>query len=398
MAGQQEAFVTMWLDGQPYEEVTDRVLRLEIEESTSEASSLRLSLDMAPGDGEWDLLADGRFALLHHVAVELGVGPDGSSEPAERAVVFDGWVTAVAPRIGEARVPDSSLEIEALDAFALMHVEERARTFQDRTDADIVRSVFESYGMSADVEALGPVRSASRGPLVQRGTDAELVRWLARRAGCEAYVEHRGPQAKPQPALGKDTIAHFHTPRTQAPPQPPLRLAPREAPSVVRFDARWESQPPSVVVASHIDERTRRLRQVRVTAPRRPRLGPTSRGDILAARLPVVLPTRPDGGKPAEGLMRASEDTPFDPAEAEQLAAADFERADWLAHARATVEGLRYPTVLRSRRPVALEGAGKLLDGVWYVKRARHVWERDVATKRYTVEADLARDALSGVG
>jgi len=398
MPSQQEAFITLWLDGKPYEDVTSRLLRLEVEEGTSEASSLRLSLDMAPGDGEWDLLQDGRFALLHHVAVEIGLGPDGASEPSERAVVFHGWVSAVAPRIGEARVPDSSLEIEALDAFALLHLEERTRTFEDQTDADIVRSIYESYGMSADVEAMGPMRASSRRSLVQRGTDAEFIRLLSRRAGCEAFVEFGAASSAPEPALGKDTVAHFHPPRTQATPQPALKLLPRETPSVVRFDARWDSQAPTVVVAAHIDEMTRRLRSVRVDKPRRPRLGSTSRADILAAQLPKVLPAHPEAGKPVEASMRASEDVPFDPPETEQLATADFERADWLVHARAAIEGLRYPTVLRPRRPVDLEGAGKLLDGTWYVQRVRHVWERDVATKRYAVDADLVRDALNGVG
>lgn len=398
MASQLEAFVTIWIDGEPYEEVTDRVLSFEVEEHTCDVSTFQISLDMTPGGGDWDLLADGRFALLHQVTFDIGLGESGSLAPTEKTRLFQGYVTAVEPRIGEGRVPGSELRLSGLDAFGLMHLEERTRTWEDVSDADIARTIFESYGMTADVDATGPVRSSSRGPLVQRGTDAELVRWLARRVGFECFAEPRSAGAAPSLGLGKDVVAHFHAPRVNAEVQPVLTLFPDESPNVLSFSARWESHQPAVVLAAHIDEKTRRIRSARKTEPRRARLGPTSRADILAKRLPVVLPVHPDPGRAVEASVRAFQDVPFDATEVENLAAAELERADWLATARAEVEGLRYPKVLRARRPVALKGAGKLLDGNWYVRGARHTWERDAELKRYRVHAELARDALNGVG
>lgn len=398
MPGQFEAFVTMWVDGVPYEEVTDRVLSFEVEERSCDASTFQVSLDMTPGGGDWDLLADGRFALLHQITLEIGLGESGASAPTEKARLLQGYVTAVEPRMGPGRVPDSELVLSGLDAFGLMHMEERTRTWSDVTDADIVRTVFESYGMTADVMATGPVRSSTRGPLVQRGTDAELVRWLARRVGFECYAEAANADSAPLVGLGKDVVGHFHPPRVNAPLQPFLTLFPDETPNVLSFSARWESHQPTVVLAAHVDELTRRIRSSRTTAPRRPRMGATSRADILAKRLPVVLPAHPDPGRPVEASVRAFQDVPFDAVEVENLAAAEFERADWLVSAQAEVEGLRYPKVLRARRPLAVTGAGKLLDGNWYVRTARHTWVRDAETKKYRIHVDLARDALNGVG
>ena len=46
MADQNEVWLTMWIDGKPYDEAVDRILTLEIDERSEEASSFHASLDM----------------------------------------------------------------------------------------------------------------------------------------------------------------------------------------------------------------------------------------------------------------------------------------------------------------------------------------------------------------
>ena len=401
MAVQQEASLTLYLDGEPFADATSRVLRLSVEESTQGAALLCVSLDLSPvgspnGPAEqrdWDLLADGRFALLHAISVELAVGPP-QQEPRARAVVFHGYITAVAPTFGEARVPDSCLELTALDASCLMHFEERTVAHVGKTDADIVRQIYESYGFGVDIEATPTLRTPERGPLLQRTTDAEFIRLLARRNGYEAYVEHDSTPIKKGATTGAEVVGHFHPPRLGQTPQPRLDLMPRDTPSVRTLRARWESHRPTAVVAGHIEERTRRLAASRVVSSRHARLGATTRADILKQRLGVVLPRRPA----TQSVSRQISDVPYDKQELATLAWADFQDADWLVEADGVVEGLRYPSVLRPRRPVEMFGAGKLLDGTWYVRGLRHRWERDAAVKRYEVDVDLVRNALGGVG
>lgn len=394
MATQNEVWLTMWIDGKPYDEAVSRILSLEIDERSEEASSFHLSLDMAPVTGDWDLLADGRFALLHKVVFELGIGPVGADAPTARTTLFQGYIVGVSPCFGAARVPDSSLELFGLDASCLMHLDERTRTWSGMSDADIVRTIYESYGFSTDVTATAPPRSPERGPLVQRGTDAELIRWLARRNGFEAYVERGDAPLAPGAASGREIVGHFHPPRVDQAPQPGLSLTPRETPTLLEMSVRWESHRPTAVVGAHIDERTRRVRTTRVEKPRYQRMGSTSRADILKKRLAEVLPSRPG----VEAVSRQIVDVPYDQRELENLAWADYRDADWLAVAGGIVDGLRYPAIVRARRPVDVTGAGKLLDGRWYVRGARHRWIRDSVTKRYEVDVDLARNALNGVG
>jgi hypothetical protein len=402
MAEQLESSITLWLDGEPYADTLSRVLRLEVEERAEGASSLHVSLDLAPtgneqspaADRNWDLLGDGRFALLHAITVELAIGPR-NEEPSARAVVFHGYVTSVEPSFGEARVPDSTLDIFALDASCLMHLEEKTISHVGKTDAEIVRQIYESYGFSADIEATNPVRSQERGPLVQRTTDAEFIRLLARRHGFEAYVERKdaAPVAKGA-ASGPEVVGHFHAPRVAAAAQPPLELMPRESPSLRTLRARWESHRPTTVLAAHIDERTRRIRRSELKAPRFSRMGTTSRADILAKRMKEILPKLPE----TTATSRQIADVPYDQAELDDLAWAEYQRADWFVEASGVVEGLRYPTIVRARRPIDLNGAGPLLDGKWYVASTRHRWARDATAKRYEVDVELVRNALGGFG
>ena len=111
MDSQRIAYLQVWLDGEAMADAEGRVLRVEVEERADDVSSFHMSLDLAPGDGEWNLLADGRFALLHRVTIGFGLGPPDSATSVNKVVVFDGYGTAVEPHFGSQRVPDSTLEL-----------------------------------------------------------------------------------------------------------------------------------------------------------------------------------------------------------------------------------------------------------------------------------------------
>lgn len=391
---QRTAFLQLWVDGKKMEDALGRVLRLELDERSDEASSFHLSLDMAPTDeADWDMLADERFHLLHRVTISLGVGDADAEAPDTEDTIFDGYITAVEPSFGPARVPDSSLELYGLDASCLMHLEEKTRSFSGKSDADIVSTIYGEYGFGLDVEQTKPVRDEERGVILQRGTDAELIRMLARRNGYEAYVERAPGPVSAGSNPGKEVVGHFHLPRTGGKAQPAMTLMPVTSPSLIELKARWESHRATEIRGAHIDERTRRIRSVAINKPRFARMGKTGRADILAARLPAILPRHKD----LKGVGLQHADVPHETAEVDNLAWSDYLAADWLAEATGTVQGLRYPAVLRARRPVGLTGAGKLMDGTWYVKTARHRWVWDDELVKYEVDVELARDALNGV-
>lgn len=396
MADQRLPYLQVWLDGEPVADLEGKLLRLEVEERAGDASSFHLVLAMAPGDGDWDALADGRFALLRRVTIGFGLGPPDDRAAAQQAIVIDGYVTAVEPRFAEQRVPDSALELSGLDASCLMHLEERTRRFAGLADSEIARQVFGEYGFQVPGDGIEATaaRREDRGVILQRGTDADLLRMLARRHGFEVHVEPSQQAIRAGGDAAAQSVAHFHRARPDGPAQPALSLTPHAAPTIVELAARWESHRPAVLRGEHLDEQTRRIRTAEVTEPRFPRMGAVGRGAIVAARLAAILPRRPEL-RPV-GLQHA--DVPHEPAETDDLAWSEFVAADWLVEAQAVIRAASYPQILRARRPVAVAGAGALLDGTWYVQAARHRWTWDAEDDRYRVEAELVRDALNGVG
>jgi hypothetical protein len=397
MEPQRLPYLDVWIDGASMSDAIGKIRRLEVDERSDDASSFHMTLDMAPGEGDWTSLADGRFALLRRVTIGFGLGLPDAAVADLKEVVFDGYITAVEPVFGVDRTSESSLELYGLDAGCLMHLEERQRRFEGRSDAEIVKSIYAEYGFATSgdsIESTSPNRDPDRGTLLQRGTDADFVRMLARRNGFEAYVEHTTATVKAGGAAAPECTGHFHRPRPDRDKQPTLALTPHQAPTLIEMRARWESHRPSEIRADHIDERTRRIRSARINAPRFPRMGKTGRGAIIASRLAAILPRRPD--LVPVGLQHV--DVPHEQAEVGNLAWADFLAADWLVQASARVRATLYPKILRARRPVEVAGAGLLLDGPWYVKSVRHRWTWDDEQNQYELDTELVRDALNGVG
>ncbi len=391
------AYLDVWIDGVAMADAVGKIRRLEVDERADDVSSFHMTLDMAPAEGDWTQLADGRFALLHRVTIGFGLGRPDDQGPDIKDIVFDGYVTAVEPVFGVDRTSESSLELFGLDAGCLMHLEERQRRFEGVSDSDIVKRIYGEYGFATSgdsIEATTPSRDPDRGTMLQRGTDADFIRMLARRNGFEAYVERAPGPVKEGAAAAPECVGHFHRPRPDSAKQPTLALTPHQAPTLIEMKARWESHRPSEIRADHLDERTRRIRSSKIAQPRFSRLGKTGRGDIIKSKLAAILPRRAD--LVAVGLQHV--DVPHELAEVGNLAWSDFLAADWLVEATARVRATLYPKILRARRPVEVAGAGKLLDGTWYLKAVRHCWVWDDEQNQYELDAEMVRDALNGVG
>ena len=393
----QLPYLDVWIDGVSMADAVGLIRRLEVDERADDVSSFSMTLDQAPGEGDWTALADGRFQLLHRITIGFGLGEQTSNAPATKDVVFDGYITAVEPVFGVDRMSESSLELSGLDASCVMHLEERQRRFEGLADSDIVKQIYGEYGFATPgdtIEATQPVRDPSRGTMLQRGTDADFIRMLARRNGFEAYVERAAGPVKEGAAAAAECNGHFHRPRPEQTAQPTLALTPHQAPTLIEMRARWESHRPAEIRADHIDERSRRIRSAKITDPRFKRMGKTGRGDIIRSRLAAIVPKRAD--LVPTGL--AYVDVPHDETEVGNLAWADFLAADWLVAATARVRAEMYPQILRARRPVDVKGAGKLLDGTWYVKSVRHRWTWDDEQNEYELDTEMVRDALNEVG
>lgn len=397
MTDLHDVWVDLWLDGEPMADLPGKLVSLEVHEQVDQASSFRIVLGMGVSpENDWTLLTDGRFILLRRVTVRIRLSGVGETATRHQAYVMEGFVTAVEPHIPPSRYGEAQLTLEGLDASCLLHFDERTRRWEGVVDRDIATRVYGEYGFGVDTGGDDPVprRDADRGGLVQRSTDAELLRLLARRNGLVAYVERTdaevGRGAAPAPG---SVVGHFHRAFRDPAPQGSVSLRPGESPQVTEFRARWESHAPTRIVAGRVDERTRRVEPVTAERTRYPKMGSHARADLLQARLGAILPSRPG----VVSSMRAFFDAPQDRADLENLAWAELEAADWLARATATVNGLRYPGVLRPRRALDLADGGRILSGSWFVRSARHRLVWDASPRRYDVDLDLVRNALGAV-
>lgn len=413
MTAYRNPHIRLWIDGVEIEQPTDWVLQLEVEESVDEASTFKMTLDMSPIEGDWDLLEHGRFAednripdfsLLQRVTVEFSLVGSDETEPAIRAVVIDGYVTCVEPVYGEERSSESQLVLSGMEASCLMHFETVTREWHGLTDAQIAQAIFQKYSFgfsSQTIEETAPLRDADRASLVQRCTDAEFLQLLARRNGFEWYLEPAQGDIRPGSHPAGSLVGHFHSPRPHADAQPPLQLFPHDEPSLIEYRARWECHQPACIRSWHIDEVDRRIQRADVTEPGYEPLNPggSSRARIIAARFREIF----SSGNPPRSLDIQSRDVPHNAQEVVNLARALYREVDWFVVGQGTVRCELYPAIVRAGRPIELTGAGHLLDGRWYVKRVRHRWARDFeepeqepVTRRYEADVTLVRNDLGG--
>jgi uncharacterized protein involved in type VI secretion and phage assembly len=417
----RDPHVGIWLDGVPLEMPANSVVQLEVEERADEASQFRLGVDMSPIDDDWDVLERGdfaeaflipRFSLLRRVTIELSLVRRDEDQPDFSAVVIDGYVTTVEPVFSDARVPDSQLIVSGTDASCLMHLEAKTRPWQGMTDTQVARQIFREYGFDApdaNFDDTGLVRDGRRSGLVQRCTDAEFLTYLARRNGYEWYLEPAGSEVSAGTHPGAWLQGHFHAPRPHQDLQSDgaaLALFPRESPTLISFRARWESHQPASIRAWHLAEDSREVQRVDITEPGYATLNATDangigRGGLIDARLAEVFPEQP---RPVACEI-ASREVPHGHAELTSLARGEYRRADWFVRGEGTVNTGYFPGIVRPRRPIALTGAGHLLDGRWYVLGVRHRFavdsdqpEVEPTTRRYEADVTLVRNDLGGSG
>src|SRR5206468_2037110 len=97
----------------------------------------------------------------------------------------------------------STLTVTAMDATALMHLEEKVKEWPNMMDSDVASSIFPdaAYNLTPVVDSTQFTRQENDQTLIQRGTDIQFLRHLAERNGYECYVESND---------GGQLEGHFH--------------------------------------------------------------------------------------------------------------------------------------------------------------------------------------------
>lgn len=345
-------------------EVVEAVEQLEIERSLELADVLRLKLAVAlSDDGErWVVADDGVFERLTRVRVLLTVGTGAPT------VLFDGHVAQTELELAEGP-GSSSLEVVALDASALMNLEEKARAWPNLPDAAIATTIFGEYGLVPVVDPTQPARTQLDTTVVQRDTDIRFLRHLAHRNGFDVYVA-----PTPVPGLIE---GHFHRPLLDLAPQGVLSVDFGELTNVTTFRVRHQLLRPAAAAVRGVDARTVQRQMTSVSTTQNTELG---RESLLGADPARTVAVRNDA------LSQTGELQTF--------AQASVDRSAWAVTVEGELDTAVYGAALDIGQTVLVRGAGATHSGTYFVDRVKHVIDGEDYAQRFT----LRRNAVAPLG
>jgi phage protein D len=340
--------VNVLVDGRAQPDIVPDMIRVEVCEDVDGADVFRLQLQLLPErDGTWRHLADERFDLWSRIGVQAGY----ETEP---ITLIDGYVTHREVRLA-AGGDETVLELTGMDATALMDLEEKTAAWPDRTDTEIARSIFESYGLSYEVQETGVPSDERIATTMQRESDIRFLRRLAARNGFECYVTR-----------GK---GYFRSPATNRPAQKALTFGFGPETNVTELRFRLDGTIPSRVEARRVDPFEKVTEDEALGQGLRRRLGARALGEV-----------QPSGHRSVRLLRNEVFGTT---SQAQARLRGAREPAERFVTATGTVDARIYGAVLQAKRLVIIRGAGSSLSGLYYVTRVHHVFTVDGYTQEF---------------
>ena len=262
----------------------------------------------------------------------------------------------------------STLVVTGEDISLRLDLEDRNRTYTNRSDSDIVTEILQSYAVSCGlvprVTQTTDRRSQNEGITSQQSTDLAFVQELARRNGFVFYVQPTG-------VPGTNT-AYWGPPVRVGSPQPALTLAPGGVSSVESLSFTFDALGPVAPQVTVVEPNTRTA--IPVPVPSLSGLRPP-----LAAR--PVTPMR-------RTIPRDTAGRP--PAEAGRRGLSEAAQAADALSGSGRLDAVRYGHVLRARSLVGVRGVGLTYDGLYYVKQVTHSIRRG----EYKQSFSLSREGL----
>jgi hypothetical protein len=341
----------------------DAIQLLEVEENADRPDALLMRLPVNRTlSGDLQFVGDGMFEPYTNIT--LVVTPPGQASQC----IFDGYVLSW--RLHLDRTSGSStIDVWAHDSSWLMSIGDKVREWPDMTDGEVANQIFSDHGFTpatANTDGDSPPHSSDQHTLFQRATDLQFLRGLARRNGKLCRVACAGK-------AGART-GYFVTPNLAGQPAATITLVDPAAWSVDSLEFDWDVMRPTEVDAS----------QVPLDDPR---------SDLIAGDSSIsgLAPLgahdyRTYSGQAATLLLTATADAP----ELTFRTAATLREADWFVRCRGEANVDRLGTILRVGSVVAIEGAGSLHSGNWFVWSVRH----QITVEAICLQFTLLRNAI----
>jgi phage protein D len=356
------------------DDIYENLIRLEIEDNIRKAANFMLRIGISlQGSGEWTYLDDDRFRLLTRVGISIGF------EEGSAAAVFDGYITHVAPHF-DPQEELCYLEIRGMDATCLMNLEEKLVTWVDKSHSDIATEIFNSYGITPDVEDSPVTHVADGNMLVQRGTDIRFLKELALRNGFECYV------------TADDTgnvKGCFKPLALNGSPLPPLAVQFEDETNVQFIDLQVTAIQPLSSAGWHLGIEDKTVDQVVSDSYTATLLGKESLIDVVKNKVDQL-------SIPVEGGSRSyrGDKVFLDSTELENTLKGDENQNGWFIKARGCANGDQYGAAIRARCIVPVKGIGTRYSGNYLASSVKHIF----SSGEYEQHMELIRNARGLTG
>lgn len=354
-AGYYASRPTIRVEGQAQDTLGDVLLQsLMVEETTLGLFRCEASfLNWGPKDNNVGFLLFGRELIDFGKAFSVEFGPPGSTSP-----VFAGRITGLEAQYPPHRPPE--LAVLAEDRFQDLRMERRTRSFENQTDADVIRLIASQHGLTAQVDVDGPSYSV----LVQLNqSDLAFLRERTAAIDAQLWLDNRTlyAQARARRSAGTSTFTYGQ--------------------NLLEF----------TVLADLAHQRT----SIRVSG-----WNPRDKQAIDVEAGASSVSSELNGGRSGSAVLgqaltaqneRVVSATPLSQSEAQNMAQARYRaRARGFLRGAGVVDG---NVKIRVGATADLKGLGPLFDGPYYVTLARHTF---TLREGYRTTFEVERPGIGG--
>lgn len=341
---------------------------LEVEENADRPDALLLRLPVnRTSIGDLKYVGDGTFEP--YTPITLVVTPVGQSSQC----IFDGYVLSWRLHLDRTSGA-STIDVWAHDASWQMNLDDTVFEWTGMTDGQVANEIFKSYGFAtakANLDHDSPQHDPNQHSLLQRATDLQFLRGLARRNGklCRVACTDTPGQR----------IGYFITPDVSGDPAATISLLSPETWSVDSLEFDWDVMRPTEVDASQVPL-------------------DSSDDDVDGDATKTGLSPLDDRDYPTYAsesstlLLTAAADAP----ELTLRTTATLRETGWFVRCKGETTVDRLGAMLRVGSVVAIEGAGTLHSGNWFVWSVRHRVTIDVVALEFTLVRNAIGAAPSG--
>jgi len=339
-------------DGSEISQLYCDLVSLEVELDVELAGMFRMHISLLlDADGTWTYIDDPRLTIWTQVVVTAGLDDDSEQ-------LISGYITHIRPAFGVG-LDDNTLEIWGLDTSVLLDREDVLKDWPSKKDSDIASEIFNTYGLTPEVDDTVVIHDENVSTIIQRETDIRFLKRLALRNGYECYVDG-------------DT-GYFQLPQLGGTPQQVLAVQFGDDTNVNRFQLDVNALVTADVSMSQVDHNTKQVLEADSVPGSQEALGASDSDSFL-------------GTNETSALVYIGKMVATGNPEMTALCQGLYNDGEWFVTGEGEVAANQYGNILMPRATVTIKGIGETYSGIYYVTHVNHVFNADGYVQRFKVK------------